>query len=139
MAGAFCEGRRRTSRGSILVVDDEPSIVELICRQLRRAGYVVREFTDPQSVLRYCRREEPTLLISGVFMKGMTGLRLASEISFRFPRCQILLLPNGDELQTQGFRSKYAVLGRPFRCEELYTAVEKLLCNRRKDNGDVYD
>ena len=48
------------TRGSILVVDDEPTIGEVVCRYLDRAGYDTRVAHDGPPRLRESRNGRPT-------------------------------------------------------------------------------
>jgi DNA-binding response OmpR family regulator len=68
----------------ILVVDDEPDVVELICFNLRRHGYEVLSATDGLEGLLKARRVQPDLVMLDVMMAGMDGLTVC-EILARQP------------------------------------------------------
>ncbi|MCB0130229.1 MAG: response regulator, partial [Caldilineaceae bacterium] len=51
------------SGATILVVDDEPSIVEVVSLYLHRAGYTVRTAADGEAALRSLTEELPDLVV----------------------------------------------------------------------------
>ncbi|MCA9042619.1 MAG: response regulator, partial [Planctomycetaceae bacterium] len=55
--GVFVSGQ------TILVVDDEPSIVEIVTLYLQRAGYTVRSAADGHAALRALTAEKPDLVV----------------------------------------------------------------------------
>ena len=60
--------------GTILVVDDDRKIVELVTLYLRREGYAVRQAFDGTSALELARAEPPTLAILDLMLPGTNGL-----------------------------------------------------------------
>jgi DNA-binding response OmpR family regulator len=48
---------------SILVVEDEPSVAEVVSLYLRRAGYEVRVVNNGQAALRDIEQQSPTLIV----------------------------------------------------------------------------
>ncbi len=65
----------------ILVVDDEPPVVELIKKVLIRRGFrSVEGTTEPTSVVSRCRLEEPDLVLLDLNMPGKSGFDLLEEI-----------------------------------------------------------
>ena len=59
----------------ILVVDDEPAVVDLVRRILQREGYEVEGVTAPADALARVREVPFELVISDVEMPGMRGTR----------------------------------------------------------------
>ena len=68
--------------GSILVVDDEPALVELMEVMLARAGYDVVGFTNPAEALEAFRQEPWSFrgVVSDNAMPEMTGLMLTEKL-----------------------------------------------------------
>ncbi|MHB1449056.1 MAG: response regulator transcription factor [Bellilinea sp.] len=58
----------------ILVVDDEPEIVKLVCAYLERAGFAVATAYDGQQALAVFRYERPNLVVLDLNLPGMDGL-----------------------------------------------------------------
>jgi two-component system OmpR family response regulator len=57
----------------ILVVDDEPNILELLAASLRFAGFEVQTATDGTAALEAARTYGPDLLVLDVMMPGLDG------------------------------------------------------------------
>jgi two-component system phosphate regulon response regulator PhoB len=65
---------------TILVVEDEPAIVELLKVNLADAGYDVREAHDAETAQRSIREQLPDLVLLDWMLPGRSGLALAREL-----------------------------------------------------------
>lgn len=63
---------------TILVVDDEASIVNVLCMLLEDEGFDVIGETDPYRAAQAIRRHHPCLLLTDIMMPGMSGYELAA-------------------------------------------------------------
>jgi DNA-binding response OmpR family regulator len=68
------------ANGKILIVDDEPSIVEVVTLYLRRAGYDVASANDGTSALRLLTVERPDLVILDLMLPGVDGLEITRRL-----------------------------------------------------------
>ena len=59
----------------ILVVDDEPSIVNLVAAYLKPEGYEIHTASDGPSGLKAARAFKPDLIILDIMLPGMDGMR----------------------------------------------------------------
>jgi DNA-binding NtrC family response regulator len=75
----------------VLVVDDEPSIRELLRRILETAGYDVTTAENAASALRAMAAHDPDVVFLDVHMPGENGLWLADQIRHRFPTTATVL------------------------------------------------
>jgi nitrogen-specific signal transduction histidine kinase/ActR/RegA family two-component response regulator len=66
----------------ILLVDDEPSICNVLSQMLSRSGYLVTAYSDPQAALKefLARPAEFDLLFTDLTMPGLTGVDLAKRV-----------------------------------------------------------
>jgi DNA-binding response OmpR family regulator len=64
----------------ILVVDDEPVLVETIAYNLEQAGYQVTTAADGASALQAARREVPDLIILDIMLPEMDGLEVCRQL-----------------------------------------------------------
>lgn len=64
----------------ILVVDDEPVLVETIAYNLEQAGYQVTTAADGSSALQAARREVPDLIILDIMLPEMDGLEVCRQL-----------------------------------------------------------
>jgi len=129
-------GAVKQDRGSILVVDDEPTIAEVVARYLARAGYEARTAEDGLSAVADARIRRPDLVVLDIMLPGLDGLevmrRLHEDTASRVP--VILLTAKGEEAdRLVGLRQgadDYVV--KPFSPRELVARVDAVL--RRSDS-----
>ncbi len=128
-----------SSRGSVLVVDDEPTIAEVVSRYLERAGYETRVAGDGPRAIELAGEQRPDLVVLDLMLPGLDGLevmRRLRELGDGGPRervAVILLTAKGEESdRVIGLRQgadDYVV--KPFSPAELVARVDAVL--RRVD------
>ena len=75
----------------VLVVDDEPKIVQVVRDYLQRAGYGVRVAHDGKSALAVARSEKPDMIILDLGLPEMDGLDVTRELR-RFSNAPLIML-----------------------------------------------
>lgn len=65
---------------TILIVDDEEFIVDLLATLLEDEEYRVLRAYDGEQALQFARKERPELLITDIMMPKMTGTELAAQL-----------------------------------------------------------
>src|SRR3989440_13032731 len=131
----MAEGRH--TRGSVLIVDDEPTIGEVVSRYLDRAGYETSVALDGPSALRKIEQQSPDLVVLDLMLPRISGLELMRRIRDRgSDRTSIILLTaKGEETdRIVGLRlgaDDYVV--KPFSPAELVARVDAVL--RRVDSS----
>jgi len=87
-----------SGRGSILVVDDEPTIADVVSRYLEHAGYAARIASDGPGALRRAGEERPDLVVLDLMLPGMDGLEVMRRLREygEGPRAVILLTAKGE-------------------------------------------
>ena len=75
----------------ILIVDDEPNLVELLSSYLRREGYDIATAEDGPAALAQARAHDPDLILLDVMLPGMDGIEVCRQIR-RFSDAYILML-----------------------------------------------
>ncbi len=115
-------------RGSILVVDDEPTIGEVVSAYLQRAGYETRVALDGPSALEAVAERSPDLIVLDLMLPGIDGLEVMRRVRDR-AGAVILLTAKGDESdRVIGLRlgaDDYVV--KPFSPAELVARVDAVL------------
>jgi two-component system, OmpR family, response regulator ResD len=123
------------ARGSILVVDDEPTITDVVSRYLERAGYSTRIAGDGADALRIAGQSRPDLVVLDLMMPGMDGLEVMRRLREHERVSVILLTAKGEHTdRIIGLRlgaDDYVV--KPFSPAELVARVDAVL--RRVDNS----
>ena len=81
-------------RGSVLVVDDEPTIGEVVARYLERAGYETRSAADGPRGAGAVAEQRPDLIVLDLMLPGIDGLEVMRRLRARAPdaRTAIILL-----------------------------------------------
>jgi DNA-binding response OmpR family regulator len=116
---------------SVLVVDDEPTIGEVVSRYLRRAGYEARVARDGREALALAAARRPDLVLLDVMLPGADGLEVMRELRSRErgPVAVIMLTAKGEESdRVAGLRlgaDDYVV--KPFSPAELLARIDAVL------------
>jgi len=76
-APSFEEPRRRTK---VLIIDDEPDIVEFIEYNLRREQFDTRRASDGPAALRQAREEQPDIVLLDLMLPGIDGLEVCRQL-----------------------------------------------------------
>lgn len=126
-------------RASVLVVDDEPTIGEVVARYLERAGYRARVASDGPQALALCAQSPPDLVVLDIMLPGIDGLEVMRRLRAQGPAPArvILLTARGRESERiVGLRrgaDDYVV--KPFRAPELGARIFSLLRRARIAKG----
>jgi two-component system OmpR family response regulator len=87
------------AEAKILVVDDEPSILDLLREALRFAGFEVVSADNGFDAVRLTREQRPDLLVLDVMMPGYDGLDVVRRLRGEGNRVPVLFLTARDEAQ----------------------------------------
>src|SRR5262247_392701 len=82
-------------RGSVLVVDDEPTIGEVVSAYLQRAGYETRVASDGFAAIDAVNERAPDLIVLDLMLPGIDGLEVMRRV--REKSAVILLTAKGAE------------------------------------------
>jgi CheY-like chemotaxis protein len=122
---------RAASPYTVLVVDDDPSVLATYRRLLSRSGYRAMAVDDPRRVLEACYHDQPIdLLLLDYKMPGMDGLTLLAELRRRDCRAKCVLLSAfvNDEVQHRAQHLGVArLLEKPVDATALLGVLHELL------------
>ena len=113
----------------ILIVDDEPSVRDVMATVLMDAGYTVQTAADGQIALGIIDVAPPDLIITDVVMPHLDGWALLDQARERNPTCPVILMSAGDWIRARRATPipDHAVfLAKPFAIEELLALVVRL-------------
>src|SRR5690242_17974849 len=82
----------------ILVVDDEPSVSDLLAYNLRKAGYDVLAAADGRAALRLAREQRPDLVLLDLMLPEIDGLDVCRELRKSSGVPVIMLTARGEEI-----------------------------------------
>jgi CheY-like chemotaxis protein len=113
---------------TILIVDDEPKILEIVSRLLANDDYSILTATTGPMGLQQSREfaGEIDLLLSDFQMPGMSGVDLATAMTIERPRLKVLLMsafPEGMLVLNEGWH----FLPKPFIASQLRALVVGLV------------
>jgi two-component system, OmpR family, response regulator len=126
---------------TILVVDDEPSIVDAVSTALRYEGFEVVEAQSGREALAAVTREEPELIVLDWMLPDVDGLEVGRRLRARGYKTAILFLTAKDavEHKVEALRAggdDYVT--KPFSLAELVARVQAILRRTASDlPGDV--
>ncbi len=118
-------------RGSVLVVDDEPTIAEVVARYLERAGYRTLVAADGMQAIEAAASHRPDLVVLDLMLPRIDGLEVMRRLREQDPDrvAVILLTAKGEESdRVIGLRlgaDDYVV--KPFSPAELVARVDAVL------------
>lgn len=124
---------------SILLVDDEPMIIDSLTYSLRREGFEVRVATDGLQALRLFEESQPDLVILDIRLPGLDGLEVCRRLRARSPVPIIMLTALGNELDRVVGLEVGAddYLPKPFSFRELLARIRSMLRRVELDQRQV--
>jgi len=113
--------------GDILVVDDEPAIVELIAEVLMDEGYSVRTAFTPEDARTAIAERRPDLMLLDIYLRGEKGDALARDLNSdgRANVSVILMTADAKAAGELSMESIAYCLLKPFDLDELVDCVTK--------------
>lgn len=112
-------------RITIVVVDDQKDILEILGPALETQGFAVFCTEKPTEALAFADSNHCTLLLTDVVMPAMTGTDLAQRMVANHAHVRVLLM-TGFATDVQ----KFPVIRKPFRMHELLNRIRNLLDER---------
>ncbi|MBF0583040.1 MAG: response regulator [Magnetococcales bacterium] len=118
----------------IVIVDDEPLLLNLLRRILQEAGYDVVVAATAADALERIRQREPELLICDVFMQNMDGLELIQNAKKLCVGQKIIAMSGGSMSVTPAVVREWSLLlgvvgflKKPFSRQDVLTEVERVI------------
>ena len=118
----------------VLVVEDDPTMCQMLAYNLRREGFEVDTAADGETGLAKASSPDVSMMILDFMLPGMDGLQITHELRQRGNDLIILMLTARSEesLRIQGFGSGIDdFLAKPFSMGELVARVKALLRRSR--------
>jgi DNA-binding NtrC family response regulator len=116
--------------GSLLVVDDDEEMRNLIRDVLQDRGHQVAVASSGASALAQLREEHYAVVLTDLRMKGMQGIELLIEIKRDYPDAGVILMTAFGSVETAVEAMKHGAsdyLTKPVRTDELVRVVERVM------------
>src|SRR3954466_5362748 len=113
---------------SILVVDDEEPIRQMLTEVLSGHGYVVRAASDGEEALKELAVHDYDAVVTDVRMPRMDGLSLVRAIQQTAPDAPVIVMSayGSHDLALEAMKAgAYDYLGKPFRPDEVLLILRK--------------
>ena len=127
---------------SILIIDDEDPVREVLRRLLERVGHTVYEAADGKTALRMYAGNPTDLVITDIYMPEMDGIEFLIRVREAFPEARVIALSGGSFISKEEVLRDAAQLGavgileKPFSVEECLDVVQRAL--KADDEGAAH-
>jgi len=127
----------------VLIVDDEPDIVEAIKFRLElEAGIETLEACDGEEALAMARKERPDLILLDIMLPKINGYKIARLLKFdeaykNIPIIMLTARAQESDIKTGGETGADEYVTKPFDMEALVSMVRKYLGGAEKESNEV--
>ena len=116
--------------GLILVVEDDPLILEFLCEILQDEGFVVQPQTSADAAAQYLEQhaQEVRMLLTDITMPGkLNGADLANLFGDRWPDKPIMIMSGYEPPESSGVRHAVSFIKKPWALGQLLDCVQNAL------------
>jgi len=124
----------------ILLVDDEPSILSVLCTVLRSEEYDVTAAADGQQAIELVKNEDFDLVISDIRMSPVNGMDILKVVHQERPDVSVIMLTAYGSVETAIEALKlgaFDYVTKPFKVDELLITVQRALSYRNALNENA--
>lgn len=119
----------------ILIIEDNPANMKLVCLLLRHIGHSVLCAVDAEIGLTMARQDQPDLILMDIQLPGMDGLTATALLkgdpaTAATPVIALTALAMKADEEKSLLAGCDAYIAKPLRYQELYAAVNTLLAKR---------
>jgi CheY-like chemotaxis protein len=113
--------------GLILVVEDDPLILEFLCEILQEEGFKVEPHTSADAASLYLEQhaQQVALLLTDITMPGtLNGADLANLVGDRWPDKPVMVMSGYETPETSGVKHSVAFIKKPWAIGQLLDCVD---------------
>ena len=126
---------------SILIVDDEPSIVQSLTGLLSDEGFNTFSALNGYEALKLIETESPDLVMLDIWMPGIDGIETLKEIKRDHPFLQVIIITGHGTIETAVTAIKlgaYDLIEKPLSIDKVIVAINNALNYRRLEEENRY-
>ncbi|MCE3223174.1 MAG: Signal transduction response regulator, receiver domain [Nitrospira sp.] len=129
--GSVISPQERVLRASILIIDDDAALREVLRVGLEAAGHTVRDMKNGREGIRAFRKAPCDLVITDIYMPERDGLELIEALRRTHPHVKIMAMSGAsgtmDYLNKARLLGAVMVMQKPFVISALLNAVAELI------------
>jgi len=133
----------KQTRETILVVDDDPSVRQVVVAALEKAGFTVLSAGNGPAAIRLAGEHDRVidLLLSDVDMPAMSGPDLGEALKVSRPQIRVMLMSGGANGNLLVLNYGWAYIQKPFVATKLIEMVTHVLhsADRSQPGGQGFD
>ena len=115
---------------TVLVVDDEPHILDIMARFIEEMGCIVTECANGDKALAELEKKPHDIVVSDIKMRGVDGVELLRRVKEKWPGTEVVLVSGNATLENaiEALRSgAYDILLKPVRMEKLQSTIRRCI------------
>ena len=116
----------------ILVIDDDPRVLSVICRLLESEGHTVTRAENGREALERYTGDPADLVISDIYMPELDGIELLTRLRERFPEAKLVAMSGGGSISAHHMLDAAQALGavgiveKPFVLDDIRIHLDEL-------------
>jgi DNA-binding NtrC family response regulator len=117
----------------LLIIDDDPSLLELLSMEFERRGYEVLTKSSPEAALRTLAEDDIHVVLSDISMRGMSGVDLCREVVKLRAETPVIVMTAFASIESAVASIRagaYDFVTKPFDMDDLALTVERALRHR---------
>ncbi|UCD81581.1 MAG: sigma-54-dependent Fis family transcriptional regulator [Desulfobacterales bacterium] len=126
---------------SLLIVDDEPSILQSLSGLLSDEGFEVTTAANGYEALKIIDTESPDLVLLDIWMPGIDGIETLKEIKRENPNIQVIIITGHGTIETAVKATKlgaFDLIEKPLSIDKIIVAINNALNFRRLEEENKY-
>ena len=126
---------------SLLIVDDEPSILQSLGGLLSDEGFEVTTAANGYEALKTIEVESPDLVLLDIWMPGIDGIETLKEIKIKNPNIQVIIITGHGTIETAVKATKlgaFDLIEKPLSIDKVIVAINNALNFRRLEEENKY-
>ncbi|MBU4185700.1 MAG: sigma-54 dependent transcriptional regulator [Proteobacteria bacterium] len=126
---------------SILIVDDEPSILQSLSGLLADEGFEIKTASNGYEGLKIVEEEAPDLVLLDIWMPGIDGIETLKEIKKNYPTIPVIIITGHGTIETAVKATKlgaYDLIEKPLSIDKVIVTINNALNFRRLEEEIRY-
>jgi len=125
---------------SILLVEDDDLVRDMLYQVLTRASHTVQTATNGEEAAEILSHSEPDVMVTDIIMPKKSGITLISEVKNKHPDMEIIAISGGGRLDPMGYLDLSESLGatisfeKPIDNAALLMAIDLLVHSKKTES-----